>query len=381
MLGMNVERKGSAPWVQKTKVTANTSCASWRICNRETIPVSSMIPTMIELLRKATTQARDDGYTALRVTGDMSWALQDVVGGDRLLEYESQLNEFYPGSDALSICQYDRRRFSAEMILQVLQAHPTVIIGTQFARNAYHIPPNEMHSQQLATYRLNRWLRNIQDLKAERQAREQTERELRSALDEKEQLLRELNHRVKNSLLMVSSLMSLKERTSRAPQDLTEVKTFVNTIQLIHDKLYQADDMEHVAFAPYLRELLADIVSLFPGPEVQLDIDVPDVALPTSPAVNLGLILNELTTNALKYGFEEVSVPRITVALVWEDDHREYVLTFSNNGPPLPERFNLRALPTGGLGTQLIRSFVEKMDGSIEVQRAPHPQFTIRFSA
>lgn len=333
----------------------------------------------IRILREETVRARADGYRGLRLTSDMGWALHGVAGAERLLEYEVRLNEFFPGSDACSICQYDTRRFSTEMLLEVLQAHPTVIIGTQFSPNAYYMPPEELYSGAAEKYRLQRWLRNIEALKEERRSRERQEIELRGALEQKEQLLRELNHRVKNSLLMVSSLVSLKERTSPAAQDLTEVKTFVNTIQLIHEKLHQADNIEFIAFAPYVRELLSDIVTLFAGPPITLDLDIPDVTLPTSSAVNLGLILNELTTNTLKHGFEHTSRPRISVTLVRNDDSGEYVLTFSNNGLPLPDDFDSNGSASRGLGTRLVHSFVDKIGGTIQVDRAPHPVFTIGF--
>jgi two-component sensor histidine kinase len=335
---------------------------------------------MIELLSDETERATGDGYDALRITGDMSWALSDVAGAELLLEYEVRLNEFYPGSDAFTICQYDTRRFPPEMILGVLQAHPTVIIGREFCPNSYYMPPEELYSSHNETYRLQRWLGNIRELQNERRTRARRERELREAVDQKEQLLRELNHRVKNSLLMVSSLMSLKERTSPAAQDLSEVKTFVNTIQLIHDKLYRVDGAEQVSFAPYLRELLGDVVSLYSGPPVAVDIDVPDVALPTSSAVNIGLILNELTTNTLKHGFHRVSEPRIEVTLTWNDGSGDYELRFSNNGSALPDEFDLENPATEGLGTRLVKSFVDKIDGTIQVSRSPHPVFMIHFA-
>ena len=98
---------------------------------------------MICLLEKETRRALDEGYSALRVTGEMSWALRGLPGSERLMEYESKLNNFFPGNKCLAICQYDKRRFDPAILLEVLTTHPIVIIGTEFFDNYYYISPKE----------------------------------------------------------------------------------------------------------------------------------------------------------------------------------------------------------------------------------------------
>jgi hypothetical protein len=93
---------------------------------------------MIALLRGATAEAIARGYTALRVTGEMTWALGPEAGTERLIEYEAMLNEVLPGSRALAICQYNRRRFSPEIIYQVLRTHPVAIVGDRVCRSPYY---------------------------------------------------------------------------------------------------------------------------------------------------------------------------------------------------------------------------------------------------
>lgn len=116
---------------------------------------------MIVLLRAETKKALDEGYTALRVTGEMSWALGGLPGSERLIEYENKLNTFFPGSRCLAICQYDRRRFDATILLDILQTHPFAFIGANLYDNFYYTPPEEAlkPNQSLAT--LNRWIKNI----------------------------------------------------------------------------------------------------------------------------------------------------------------------------------------------------------------------------
>lgn len=99
---------------------------------------------MIEMLGQETAAALEAGYTALRVTGEMSWALEGDPGCERLVEYESLLNAFYAtGAKSYSICQYDQRRFDADMLSDVLHTHPQVLLDTEGFDNSamYYVPP------------------------------------------------------------------------------------------------------------------------------------------------------------------------------------------------------------------------------------------------
>jgi PAS domain S-box-containing protein len=125
---------------------------------------------MIALLRAETERALAEGYPALRVTGEMTWALRGLPGSERLIEYEAKLNEFFPGSQCLAICQYDRRRFDAALLLDVLRTHPIAVIGTEVYDNFYYIPPAEFLSGDRAMVELQHW---EQGLAQRRQAEEQ----------------------------------------------------------------------------------------------------------------------------------------------------------------------------------------------------------------
>lgn len=96
---------------------------------------------LIALLEQETDRALAEGYPALRITGQMTWSLRGLPGCERLIEYEARLNEFFPGSQCSAICQYDRRRFSPEVLLKVLGTHPISIIGMDIYDNIYYIPP------------------------------------------------------------------------------------------------------------------------------------------------------------------------------------------------------------------------------------------------
>ena len=101
---------------------------------RMLLMISSVI---IIMLKKATERALNEGYQALRVTGEPTCALKGLPGSNRLFEYEVKLNDFFPSSKCMGICQYDRRQFDSGMLLDVLATHPIVVIGTQIFDNFY----------------------------------------------------------------------------------------------------------------------------------------------------------------------------------------------------------------------------------------------------
>jgi hypothetical protein len=118
---------------------------------------------MIDLLREETEKALAEGYAALRVTGEMTWALAGEPGSERLVEYESKLNEFYRNSKCSALCQYDRRRFDAELLLDILQMHPKVLFGRDAFDNSemYYVSNEAFSSADRQSAVLDTWLTNL----------------------------------------------------------------------------------------------------------------------------------------------------------------------------------------------------------------------------
>ncbi len=116
---------------------------------------------MISLLRHETDRALSEGYAALRVTGEMSWALKGLPGSERLIEYESKLNNFFPGSSCIAVCQYDRRRFTPELLLQVLATHPIAVIGAEVYENFHFVPPERFLVHDFPTAILGHWIEGL----------------------------------------------------------------------------------------------------------------------------------------------------------------------------------------------------------------------------
>ncbi len=139
---------------------------------------------MIAFLKDETERALAEGYSALRVSGEMTWALRGLPGSERLIEYETKLNSFFPHHPCIAICQYDRRKFEPGILLDVLTTHPMAIIGTKFFENFYYIHPQDLLGPDPETARLNNRLNNLE-------ARQQTLETLRKAHDESDRRVRE----------------------------------------------------------------------------------------------------------------------------------------------------------------------------------------------
>jgi len=120
---------------------------------------------MIELLRSETEKAIKEGYGALRVTGEMTWALRGLPGSEKLIEYEAKLNDFFPGSKALAVCQYDKNQFSPEILLNILKTHPIAVIGTEICDNPFYVPAKAFLGPNVYEATLDSWTNNLLERK------------------------------------------------------------------------------------------------------------------------------------------------------------------------------------------------------------------------
>ncbi|MDP1553333.1 MAG: PAS domain S-box protein, partial [Methanobacteriaceae archaeon] len=116
---------------------------------------------MIRMLTDEANKALEEGFSALRVTGEMSWALKGLPGSGRLIEYETKLNEFFPNNKALAICQYDCRVFKPEILLEILTTHPIAILGTEIYENFYYIPTEDFLAGKTPEKKLKHWIENL----------------------------------------------------------------------------------------------------------------------------------------------------------------------------------------------------------------------------
>jgi PAS domain S-box-containing protein len=208
-------------------------------------------------------------------------------------------------------------------------------------------------------------------------ARKRAEEEYQRAVEEKQFLMNELNHRVKNNLLMISSLLSMKNAILGDRVDLSDIKSQIEAIRIVHEQLFQTEEVTHINIRNYFQELLETIFTSFTSKPVEIDNRVETVELPTKPAISLALILNEIATNAIKHGFNEEEPPRFTVTMQ-SDGTGNHTLSMENSGNPLPPDIDIETADT--LGLQLIRSLVHQLEGDIEISSRQPPRFTLRFA-
>ncbi len=195
-------------------------------------------------------------------------------------------------------------------------------------------------------------------------------------LREKEHLMKEINHRVKNNLTMINSIISLKEDADDL--DLTDIKGRIDAIRIIHELLYSSDRIIDIDLKEYTENLIGTIFGSFSSVPTRFVNEVPHIRFDTKRTISLGLIINEIATNSLKHGFSpDEASGRPLFSITMKPGRESHELTLSNNGRPIPDNIELDHPET--LGFQLISALVQQLEGSIEIERKPHPVFTIRF--
>ncbi|MDA8088707.1 MAG: ATP-binding protein [Nitrospiraceae bacterium] len=209
---------------------------------------------------------------------------------------------------------------------------------------------------------------------------ERTGGRLQSALAEKEVLLKELHHRTKNNLQVVSSLITLqcsRAYDSESIQNMCDdMQSRLKAMALVHEKLYRSTDLAHVNIREYITDLAARIMSGYPGThEIELTPAVDDIMFPIELVIPCGLIINELMSNSMKYAFPQ-DRGRIGITMRLSDGMIEFV--YEDDGPGLPPELDIGKVKTMGL--KLVNTMVRKdLNGSIEVIRGKGCCFKITF--
>lgn len=227
--------------------------------------------------------------------------------------------------------------------------------------------------------------RSHEELEALVQARTEdlarANRELEEALKEKESLLKEIHHRVKNNLQIVSSLLHLQSASIRDEATLhviRESQNRVRSMSMIHEKLYQSNNLSGIAFGKYARELAAYLFRSYGVYEsqVRLITQIGGDVLSLERAVPCGLIVTELISNSLKYAFPDGRAGEIVVSL---DTAPDGVITLSvaDDGVGLPADFDFAGAPS--LGLKLVRGLADQLQATLGVRRDQGTRFQLRF--
>jgi two-component sensor histidine kinase len=219
------------------------------------------------------------------------------------------------------------------------------------------------------------------ELRSEIHERTRAEERLNTSLQEKDVLLKEIHHRVKNNLQIITSLLNLQSRMVSDPNTLEvlhDSQNRVRSMALIHEKLYQSDNLAQVNFDEYLHSLVPSLLRTYQRGHqtITLNYDIEDTPLPLELAIPCGLIVNELVTNALKYAF-----PQDRGGKLWIELHKTstqgFALRVADNGVGLPSELDIHNPPN--LGLQLVNSLVSQLEGNVEIDREKGTAFTIIF--
>jgi two-component sensor histidine kinase len=175
---------------------------------------------------------------------------------------------------------------------------------------------------------------------------------------------------------MITALIRLKENSAEQV-DFDSIVHQIDAIRFVHEQLYEGTTVTTIAMTDYIVRLLQTIFKNFAGRPVVLVTDIQEVELPAKVAVPIGLIINETATNAIKHGFGERNEITFSVSLKQEPGDGELRLVIENSGEPIPEVVHTGA--TDSLGLRLIAALTDQLEGSLTIERSPHPRFTIRF--
>jgi PAS domain S-box-containing protein len=211
--------------------------------------------------------------------------------------------------------------------------------------------------------------------------RKHREERIHAALKEKDVLLGEIHHRVKNNLQIIYSLLDLHAARVSDPGVfgmLRDSQSRIRSMALIHQTLYESKDFEEVDFSHFLDSLVPTLISSYGiDPErIRLSIDAANVRLPINAAIPCGLMLNELISNALKHAFPDRRGGRIEVTLT-ENAPGHVALSVADDGIGLPAAVETASVDT--LGLQLVTLLVDQLDGTLTVRRADPTRFVVAF--
>ncbi len=316
--------------------------------------------SMISLLRSETEHAINEGYSALRVTGEMTWALRGPPGSERLIEYETLLNEFLPGSRCLAICQYDRRRFDADVLLDVLRTHPLAIIGTDVYQNFYYIPPEDLMSDDVSAAMLQRWEQNL----ADRKRAEQHIARLNETLQLTNKIMR---HDILNDVQIARSALDLyhdkqdEELLEKVDRRMEQSMSLINRMRELESLVTAGEELGSYRVRDVVEEKAEEFevdVSINGDCTVQADAAFPSV-------------IDNLIENAVAHG----EADHIEVSM--EERDGRCVVRVADDGTGIPyhiqeqvfeERFSHGGHAGSGLGLYIVKQVVERYGGSVTIE-------------
>jgi PAS domain S-box-containing protein len=300
--------------------------------------------------------------------------LKDKEG--RYTHVNQAMEQFFETRAEQIIGKTDEELFPPEQVAEIIEIDRQVLLGRphrgEFSR---HIKSTEKIVETIKTPvwdeegNINGLCGVTRDMTEHHRMRKQIE----TALEEKEVLLRELYHRTKNNMQVIASIISLRksvEKNTRLKEVLKELENKIYSMALVHQKLYQSQDLSKIDVKEYIQDLANLILNSFNQGEQALKIhyDLKPIHCLIDTLVPLGIVINELLTNAVKHAFAERSQGNIYVAAE-NSGNGELVVEIADDGVGMPEDIDPER--TGSIGLQIVKNVVElQLNGRVELERA-----------
>lgn len=300
--------------------------------------------------------ALNNGYSGLRLTGNLFWLRSE--DWDSFTDYESKVSGAFCGHKLVALCSYCLEKTGASGVLDVVRNHEFAVSRRNGAWELLESAKLNAAKAELA--RSNEQL--------EERVAEQTAA-LREELAHREVLFREVHHRVKNNLQVVTSLLSVKARQFRDPmiaQAFEDTLARVRSMSLVHEALYSRGDIQRLDFGDYLFDLCRDLNDGYGvGDHVSISVEADHAPLDLNKAVPLGLIATELVSNALKHAFPDHAQGNIELSFANVSSQGQLIV--ADDGVGLPED----AFETAqrGAGLSLLRALARQLGGTVRMER------------
>ena len=212
--------------------------------------------------------------------------------------------------------------------------------------------------------------------------RKKAEEQIKQSLREKEALLREIHHRVKNNLAVISSLLGLQAESvtdESLRRSLQETQQRMKSMALVHEHLYQKKDFSRINYKDFIIDVIKELESIYhkPNGTIEIKFNIEDLTLDIDAAIPCSLIINELVTNAYKYAFPDNRSGELGISFAKEDD--AYILTIKDNGIGLPEDVDYRNSNT--LGLQIVNVLCKQLRGTLQMRVDRGTEAVITFRA
>jgi len=219
------------------------------------------------------------------------------------------------------------------------------------------------------------------ELNLEIAERLKTENRLRTSIKEKDVLIKEVHHRVKNNLQVISSLLDMSKRRAKHPETedmLSEAHAKIFTMSLIHSQLYQSDRFDEINMGRYIRDLIAQLAQMHQSDrDIRLNIKVEDIYLSVTQAIPCALVVNEIISNAYKHAFDGLNSGKISISLEEIKGPRLH-LNITDNGMGIPDHVDIDKTET--LGIKLVRDLVlTQLKGDLQINRTNGTEIDIAF--